>query len=135
MINFRIFLGLFTLIIIPTAYATLSGSLNPEKIIERLKPEAEVIIDGEVKPKVAAFVDVGQLRYEQTCHVCHETGISGAPKFGDKTAWQKRVADGMDVVLQRALKGYKAMPAKGGCSNCSDDEIKKAIDYMIAHSQ
>jgi len=71
-------------------------------------------------------------RYKAVCHVCHDAGIAGAPKFGDKAAWKERVAAGMPTVYDRALKGYKGMPAKGTCMTCTDDEIKAVVDYMIA---
>jgi len=70
-------------------------------------------------------------RYKAVCHICHDTGVSGAPKFGDKAAWKARVSAGMDTVYDRAIKGYNAMPPKGTCMTCSDDDIKKVVDYMV----
>ncbi len=55
----------------------------------------------------------------------------GAPKKGDAAAWEARVAQGMDVLLDHAIKGFNAMPPKGTCMACSDDEIKAAIDFML----
>lgn len=121
-----------------SSFADLSGSLQEDKIIERLKPAGEVTVIGGA-PKVAAqtsnITDIGQKRYEETCKMCHATGLAGAPKFGNKEDWAPRIKEGMDTVYQRALHGYKAMPPKGGCSNCSDEEIKKAVDYMTSHSK
>ena len=66
---------------------------------------------------------------------CHTAGIAGAPKFGDKLAWAERIKQGPAVLHEHAIKGYQGkagmMPAKGG-SSASDDEVKAAVDYMIA---
>ncbi len=120
------------------SYATLSGSLNEKQIILRLKPEGEVRIDATGSAPIAkqtVTLEVGQQHYEEVCHVCHGTGIGGAPKFGDKADWAPRIAEGMDVLLKHAIEGYKAMPARGTCMNCTDDEIKKAIEYIVSQSK
>ena len=62
-------------------------------------------------------------------------GLAGAPKFKDKADWAPRIADGMDLLVKRAIEGYKAMPPKGSCSTCSDEEIKKAVEYMVSNAQ
>ncbi len=121
-------------------FAALSGSLDEKAIIQRLQPEAEVNVTAGVgatsvtqQPTVA--VDIGQQHYEQVCHICHEAGLAGAPKFGDKADWAPRIAEGMDTMVKRAIEGYKAMPPKGTCTSCSDEDIKKTIEYMVSHSQ
>jgi len=124
--------------VLPYSFASLSGSLSEKAIEERLKPVGEVTVEAGSTPvtvATSAAVDIGQQRYQEYCHICHETGLAGAPKFGDKAGWAPRIAEGMDVLLKHAIDGYKAMPAKGTCLNCSDDEIKKAIEYMISHSK
>ncbi|HQY22768.1 MAG TPA: cytochrome c5 family protein [Gammaproteobacteria bacterium] len=119
-------------------FADLSGSLDEKAIIQRIHPEGEVTIEAGSAmvvetPKV--ILDVGQQHYEQVCHICHGTGLAGAPKFGDKADWAPRIADGMATMVKRAIEGYKAMPPKGTCTNCSDDDIKKTVEYMVSHSQ
>ena len=75
----------------------------------------------------------GQGTYETYCSSCHATGAGGAPIFGDKATWDSRIKDqGEDTLYHNAIYGYNAMPAKGMCSTCTDDEIKQAVDYMIA---
>jgi cytochrome c5 len=69
--------------------------------------------------------------YAQTCSVCHATGVAGAPKFGDKSAWGPRLADGIDHLTETAIKGKGAMPPRGG-SSASDAEIKAVVSYMVA---
>jgi cytochrome c5 len=121
-------------------FAGLSGSLDEKNILERIKPIGEVtVVGGTTAPttnKTATLTgDIGQLHYEQNCKMCHETGLAGAPKFGDKKDWAPRVAQGMDVLLKHAIEGYNAMPPRGGCMNCSDEDIKKSIEYMVNHSK
>jgi cytochrome c5 len=68
---------------------------------------------------------------ESTCAACHSTGVLGAPKLGDKAAWQARTAQGLPALVQHALQGFKQMPAKGGNPALSEDDIKKAVGYML----
>ena len=79
--------------------------------------------------------DAGKKLYEGVCQACHAAGIAGAPKFGDKTVWADRIKQGAPTLYEHAIKGYQGkagvMPAKGG-SAASDDEVKAAVDYMIA---
>jgi cytochrome c5 len=77
----------------------------------------------------------GQQIFTSVCAMCHASGLAGAPKFGDKAAWKPRIAQGKDTLYDHALHGFKAMPAKGTCTTCSDAEIKSAVDYMVERSQ
>lgn len=121
------------------AKALLSGILDEKSIITRIKPVAEVnTVGGPSKEQVAskqAPADVGEKIYEEVCKTCHATGLAGSPKFGDKSEWAPRIAEGIDTLVQHAIHGYKAMPPKGTCSTCSDDDIKKAVEYMVSHSK
>ena len=80
------------------------------------------------------FAD-GQETYQASCQACHATGAAGAPKLGDKEAWAPRIATGIDAMLAVAISGKGAMPPKGACMACTDDELKAAIEYMISQSQ
>ncbi len=77
----------------------------------------------------------GEKTYKAVCFMCHDAGLAGAPKFGDKAAWQPRIATGMDALYTSSLKGKNAMPAKGGNPALSDDDVKAAVDYMVSHSK
>ncbi len=126
----------------PVAFSELSGSLEESQILLRLQPDAQLNIEkgGQIMQANTALqpeiiTNVGQHRYEETCHICHGAGLAGAPKFQDKAEWAPRIADGMDLLVKRAIEGYKAMPPKGSCSTCSDEEIKKAVEYMVSNAQ
>ncbi|MFM1895183.1 MAG: hypothetical protein RLZZ385_257 [Pseudomonadota bacterium] len=69
--------------------------------------------------------------YQQSCFACHGTGAAGAPRFGDSAAWEEKMAKGMDAVVANAINGINAMPAKGMCMTCSEDDIRALIDYMV----
>ena len=82
-------------------------------------------------PAAGAKAD-GKAVYDKTCHVCHGTGLAGAPKFGDKAAWAPRIATGMQTLHNTAIHGLNAMPPKGGNMALSDAEVTAAVDYMVS---
>jgi len=79
----------------------------------------------------AAPARTGKQVYEAACKACHATGISGAPKYGDKIWLQMEKKEGMKELVKDAIKGVRAMPPKGGCSDCSDKEIRAAVKYLV----
>ena len=74
----------------------------------------------------------GEKVYQKSCAVCHDSGVAGAPKLGDKAAWAPRLKEGTNQMYDSALHGDGAMPAKGGNTALSDAEVKAAVDYMIS---
>jgi cytochrome c5 len=123
---------IFLLIVSFSCYAILSGSLAPDAIDERLNPVGKVSISGEqVKEEVVIVLDVGASVYENNCKMCHQNGLAGAPKFGDKSAWESRITKGIETLHQHVINGYNAMPARGGCSTCTDEDLLKSIEYML----
>jgi len=77
----------------------------------------------------------GQAIYQKSCQACHAAGVAGAPKLGDKEAWAPRIAQGMDVLVVNATNGKNAMPPKGTCMDCSEEDLKAAIEYMVGQSK
>ncbi|MCI0506830.1 MAG: c-type cytochrome [Gammaproteobacteria bacterium] len=73
----------------------------------------------------------GELIYRQTCSACHATGALDAPKYGDSGDWTPRIKQGKDVLVQHALNGFNAMPAKGGNPALSEADVSAAVSYMI----
>lgn len=130
--------------------ASLSGAvlaadeLSPEAIAERIKPIGQVytakdlegIAGAGAAPAAAASSGPrdGETVYKGACFACHDTGAAGAPKRGDKAAWEPRVAQGIDTLKKHAIEGFTGksgmMPPRGTCTNCSDEEIENAIHYM-----
>ncbi len=83
----------------------------------------------------AADGGAGKEVYSTACFACHATGAAGAPKLADKAAWAPRIEKGMDVLNEHALKGFNAMPPKGGHMHRSDAEIIAAVQYMVDGSK
>ncbi len=71
---------------------------------------------------------------EKVCGACHAAGVDGAPKIGDKKAWEKRAAQGLTSLTKNALSGIRKMPSHGGDLNVTDLEIGRAITYMVNQS-
>ena len=83
-----------------------------------------------------AFAEVDMDKYNKSCGVCHNTGAAGAPKTGDAAAWQARLdAKGMDELVQSVVNGLNAMPPKGMCFDCSDEDYQAMITYMATPAE
>lgn len=74
-------------------------------------------------------LQAGDAVYKAQCAACHDSGLAGAPKFGDAAAWAPRVATGYEALLTSALKGKGAMGAQAGGA-FSDLEIGRAVVHM-----
>lgn len=81
----------------------------------------------------------GAAIYKKSCFACHDSGVAGSPKIGDQAAWASRLKQSVEVLSQHAIDGYTGatgvMPAKGGFSNLSDEEVIAAVEYMIEQSK
>jgi len=116
-------------------------------VAERIKPVGEIAVaaaqtgQAPAKQAVAAATPDrdGQQVYQASCVACHDAGIAGAPKLGDKGQWAKRIAKGVDTLYASAVNGVQgsagAMPAKGGNPALSDAEVRAAVDYMVGRSR
>ncbi|AIL32190.1 c-type cytochrome [Basilea psittacipulmonis] len=124
--------------------AILAFALNKEPVSEEFSDDAITLRIAPVasynvlSPVAAAPVKTGPLSgeqvYNETCHTCHGAGLAGAPKVGDNAAWAPRIAEGAEQLFTHALKGFNAMPAKGGNPDLEDLEVERAVVYMINHS-
>lgn len=77
---------------------------------------------------------VGERVFGQVCMACHLTGVLGAPKVGDKAAWQPRYHEGVEHLVDQAVNGIGAMPPRGGKDSLTDKEIEAAVVYMLYKS-
>jgi cytochrome c5 len=93
-------------------------------------PAATPVAAAAPAAQPAAAAGGGEALYKQTCVACHGAGVAGAPKFGDKAAWAPRIKQGVDALVQSAIKGKGAMPPRGG-SSASDADMKAAVQYMV----
>lgn len=109
-----------------------------KQISERLAPAGEVVLEKDVAaaaPAVASGPRSGEDIYNKSCTACHSSGAAGAPKVGAAADWDARMAQGIDTVYANAINGIRGMPAKGLCMDCSDDELKATVDYMLEQSK
>lgn len=110
--------------------------MSEKAIADRIAPIGQVVLSNQqATPETASAPSEAKTPegiYNTFCVACHGTGVAGAPKLGDKAAWEPRIAQGRDILNNHALQGFNAMPAKGTCMDCSDEEIIKTIDYMIS---
>lgn len=123
----------------------LSDPAMKAAVAERIEPVARLAITGKdnsalapaQKPSAAPAADLaGEQVFNMACVACHGAGVAGAPKFGDKGAWEPRMAKGVDTLHKHALEGFQGqsgfMPPKGGRVDLSDKSIMNAVDYMVA---
>ncbi|MEH6561062.1 MAG: c-type cytochrome [Marinobacter sp.] len=113
-----------------------------DEIRARIQPVGEVCLQGDECGAAAAASESassgprsGSEVYDAVCMACHTTGAAGAPVIGDAGAWAPRVDQGMETLISHAVNGYNAMPAKGGCANCPDEEIEAAVEHIVAESK
>ncbi|RMD79921.1 MAG: cytochrome c5 family protein [Gammaproteobacteria bacterium] len=79
--------------------------------------------------------EAGKTVYQQHCRLCHDRGMMGAPKLGDAEAWKPRLARGEQALLQSVLHGRRAMPPRGGCRSCSDQDLENALAYILSRAR
>lgn len=74
-------------------------------------------------------------KYNKSCAVCHNSGVAGAAKTGDAAAWAPKLEKGMDALIASVKNGLNAMPPKGMCFDCSDEDYAALITYMSSPAE
>ena len=106
---------------------TVGAASSDDKFVERIKPAGQVCVEGDDScggAVAAAAASTGGARSGEDVYK------AGAPKYGT-SEWADRGAKGIDALLKTAISGINAMPPRGTCATCSDDELKVAIEYMM----
>lgn len=81
-------------------------------------------------------VHPGKDIYQRHCFACHQAGIAGAPRFGDKEAWESRLAAGREAMIDNVKRGMApGMPPRGACASCDDQALADAVDFMLLYLQ
>ncbi|MCK9534754.1 MAG: c-type cytochrome [Pseudomonas sp.] len=120
-------------------WAVSAQATTDEDIAQRIKPVGVVCVQGDECANVAAVAapaaSAGRSADDiitKHCSACHVSGLLGAPIVGETAAWQVRAdaKGGLEGILKTAISGINAMPPKGTCSDCSDDELMSAIKSM-----
>ena len=96
-------------------------------VLERIQPFG---VSLAIDPNIPKVEFTGEQVYNEICAGCHASGALGSPKFKEKSAWAKRIAQGYPTLLDHALKGFNKMPARGGDPDLTDMEVARGIAYM-----
>lgn len=111
-----------------------------ERIEARTQPAFEAVTDPDQlaaterapeQPEEAPTLQSGEVVYERVCAACHAAGVAGAPITGEAEAWESRLAKGKETLYRNAINGLNAMPPKGGDPSLADEEVQRAVDYML----
>ena len=86
-----------------------------------------------------AVLQRGAMIWDQNCRICHGTGNFGTPKITGSKFWAPRIEQGLPVLFAHAINGFLSpsggnMPAKGGNTDLSDDDVRAAVRFMVFHS-
>lgn len=88
----------------------------------------------EFLQSISGSKNEGEQIYNHFCVNCHAAKPLiplGAPRIGEDNDWNIRLKQGMDVLFQHSNEGFNAMPARGGCFECTDKQLILAIKYML----
>ena len=123
-----------TTVVVEEAPVAEPEVVTPETVVEAEPIEVAVVETGTAEavaaePEVLA-ADAGAKLYETNCKVCHDSGLLDAPKYGDKAAWEPRLAKGIDTLHMHSAKGFNKMPAQV-TDKVSEAQVYAAVDYMV----
>ncbi|MCK5818209.1 MAG: cytochrome c5 family protein [Psychromonas sp.] len=117
---------------------SFANTQTESEIVKRIAPVGNIYLDGDIKITNAASVSTksaaprtGKQIFNTYCMACHTTGVLGAPKRGDANAWKPRLAKGMSILYKNAMAGFNSMPPKGTCADCSNEEMRSSVEFMI----
>ena len=108
--------------------AKRSATSDDDDVLMRIRPVGTVELAKATGPRAALS---GEQVYAQVCKTCHDAGVAGAHKLGDKAAWAKVIAQGDKTTFDHALRGLRAMPPKGGNPDLTDVEVQAAVVHMV----
>ena len=116
----RYLLSLFLLLVLAGC-----GQENPGQV-DLIEPESQT------GKSPASTNSIGKQTYDKYCAACHEEGLDGAPRTGDRDAWDERSWLWDAVLFEHVRCGYENMPAQGGVATADKAEVTKAAEYMMA---
>jgi len=123
-----VIIGLLSQLLTSTPTDTSS---DEQRVLERIKPVGTIVMADASAPHGNL---TGEQVYGQVCKTCHDAGLAGAPKSGDKPAWMPRIAEGEKTLVAHAIGGFQGksgvMPPKGGNADLTDDEVHRAVVYL-----
>ena len=112
-----------------------SNSIVDNAVLERIKPVGEVRID--ISKMVASAESnesserSGEEIYNSKRAGCHASGLMEAPKYASLEDWSTRIDLGLEKLTLSAIAGKGGMPPRGTCMDCTDNEIKVTVQYIL----
>lgn len=98
--------------------ASLAASHHPQEFLSRIsgaKDEGEQIVQ----------------HFCINCHAQKPLIPLGAPRIGVTADWAPRLKQHMAVLFKHTSEGLNAMPARGGCFECTDEQLMLSILAML----
>ena len=140
------------LILAASSFISFANHNSEESLVERVSKigAVNVMTDDEkaemekqMAEQASAAEDAGPADgaaiYAQSCGLCHDAGVGGAPIVGNAEQWTARIDKGLETLIENAINGFNGdagvMPAKGGNPALSDEEVTAAVEYMVEQSQ
>lgn len=77
----------------------------------------------------------GEMIYQRVCAACHDSGAAGAPRMVADEMGARLDEKGRDTLVSNAINGINAMPARGGRSDLSDEQVAASVSYMIDQTE
>ncbi len=77
----------------------------------------------------------GEMIYGRVCAACHDSGAAGAPRLVAGEMGTRLTDKGRETLIDHAINGFNAMPARGGRSDLSDEQVAASVDYMLDQVQ
>ena len=112
-----------------------SNSIVDNAVLERIKPVGDVRIDTSNMLASAESNEFsersGEAIYNSKCAGCHTSGVMEAPRYASLEDWSTRIDLGIEKLTLSAIAGKGGRPARGTCMDCSDNEIKVTVQYML----
>ncbi|MGR2738482.1 c-type cytochrome [Billgrantia sp. Q4P2] len=137
----KLILGCLATVGLTVGAVSAQAEVDRDAIAERLKPVGQLCLQGDECGTAAAAAGGGAEAggngvdgagiYNQVCMACHDTGAAGAPRRGEEGEWAERIDQGWETLLDHAINGFNAMPARGGNPNLSDEEVAAATAHLL----
>ncbi len=131
----KIILFIFFLNVVTNAYADFFDE-SATALESRIAPIGKVKLCSSASSASSLTTSnikahLGKTLFKSKCALCHSHGVAGAPRLGNKADWKPRIKKKFSLLLKHATTGYRAMPPKGACLECSVADLRAAINYML----
>ncbi len=88
--------------------------------------------------QISGSKNEGAQIYQHFCSSCHAQKPLiplGAPRISNENDWTKRLEQDSAVLWQHTEEGINAMPPRGGCFECSDEQLIEALLFMLPEQE